>query len=224
MAAPSNPDRDLRRDAELNRRRILAAAREVFRDRGLGATLDDVARHAGVGTGTVYRRFRNKEALVDALFEDMIERIEQATAEALEEEDAWRGLATGLERVCELQALDLGLRQVTLGTGKGPQRQKIVRERVKPAVDALVTRAKEQGSLRADVQPWDLPMIQLMIASVSDHTGHPELWRRYLYLILDGMRAKPAAATPLPLPSFSEPEMFAAIDTASAPEPGHGPE
>ena len=62
----------LRKDAELNRLRILAAAREVFRDRGVAATLNDVAHHAGVGVGTVYRRFSDKEELIDALFADMV--------------------------------------------------------------------------------------------------------------------------------------------------------
>src|SRR5436189_117562 len=64
--------RPLRRDAERNRQRILQAAREVFAERGLGVTLDEIARHAGVGVGTVYRRFADKEALIDALFEDRI--------------------------------------------------------------------------------------------------------------------------------------------------------
>lgn len=141
------------RDAELNRRRIIAAAHEVFRERGLGATLDDVARHAGVGVGTAYRRFANKEELVDALFEDMIDRVEKTTQEALADPDAWRGLATGLERVCELQAFDRGLRQVMLGTGRGPQRQALVQQRVKPAADALIARAKEQGALRGTCSP-----------------------------------------------------------------------
>src|SRR5260370_33287670 len=77
------------KDAGLNRRRIIAAAREVFRDRGVGATLNDVARHAGVGVGTVYRRFADKEQLVDALFEDMIETVDRVTRAALEEPDAW---------------------------------------------------------------------------------------------------------------------------------------
>jgi AcrR family transcriptional regulator len=192
----------LRRDAELNRRRLIAAAHEVFRERGLSATLDDVARHAGVGVGTAYRRFANKEELVDALFDDMIDRVAELTREAAADPDAWRGLATSLEKVCELQAFDRGLREVMLGTGRGPQRQALVARRVKPAVDALVARAKEQGTLRPDAEPWDLPMIQLMVAAVTDQTGHPELWRRYLRLILDGLRTQPGTDNLLPAVSF----------------------
>jgi AcrR family transcriptional regulator len=188
----------LRRDAELNRQRLIAAAHEVFRERGLSATLDDVARHAGVGVATAYRRFANKEELVDALFDDMIDRAAELAEEAATDPDAWRGLSSSLEKVCELQAFDRGLREVMLGTGPGLKRQGMVARRLKPAVDALVARAKEQGTLRPDAEPWDLPMIQLMVAAVTDQTGHPDLWRRYLRLILDGLRTQPSPDNPLP--------------------------
>jgi len=195
MAA--SPDRPrLRRDAELNRRRLIAAAHEVFRERGLSATLDDVARHAGVGVGTAYRRFANKEELVDALYDDMVDRVEAIALDGLADPDPWRGLASSLERVCEVQAFDRGLREVMLGTGRAAQRQAQMRDRVKPAVDRLVARAQRHGVLRTDLVPLDLPMIQIMVAAVTDQTGHPQLWRRYLHLLLDGLR--PAAATPLP--------------------------
>jgi AcrR family transcriptional regulator len=189
----------LRKDAELNRQRIVVAAREVFRDRGLGATLNDVARHAGVGVGTVYRRFADKEQLIDALFDDMIATVETATREALLEPDAWVGLTQALEKVCEQHALDRGLRELMLGTGTGPPRQAQMRERFAPLVGQLVARAKAQGRLRSDILPPDLPLIQLMLGAVTEHFAEPELWRRYLALILDGMRDRPDL---LPLPEL----------------------
>ncbi|MFJ5266599.1 TetR/AcrR family transcriptional regulator [Streptomyces sp. NPDC088387] len=199
MAEPAEPGRPpLRRDAERNRRRLLAAAREVFRDRGLTATLDDVARRAGLGVGTAYRHFANKEELADAVFEDMIDRVEQFAREAAADPDPWHGLASSLEKVCELQAHDRGLREVMLGTGKATQRHTLVLRRIKPLVDLLVDRAREQGTLRADVTPVDLPMIQLMVAAITDRTGEPDLWRRYLRLLLDGMRTPPPGSPPLP--------------------------
>jgi AcrR family transcriptional regulator len=210
----------LRRDAERNRQRIITAAHEVFRERGLGATLDDVARHAGVGVGTVYRRFANKEELVDALFDDMVETVEALAREAAAEPDAWTGLTTSLEKVCELQAFDRGLREVMLGTGRGPQRQAQVHARIKPAVDRLLARAKEQGTLRPDVDGFDLPMIQLMVAAVTDHTGQPDLWRRYLRLLLDGLRTRPDATTPLPDIKLYEGELLDAISAVRV-RPGH---
>ena len=86
--------RPLRRDAEMNRQRILRAASQVFTARGLQATLDDVARQAGVGVGTVYRRFPDKEALVDALFEDKLQALVTEAERALEAPDSWTGLVT----------------------------------------------------------------------------------------------------------------------------------
>ena len=186
-----------RKDAERNRRRILAGAREVFRDRGVAATLNDVAHHTGVGVGTVYRHFSDKQELVDALFEEMVETVDAHLREALDEPDAWSGLARALEKVCEIQAFDRGLREVMLGTGRGPERQRQMRDRVGPTVDVIVARAQEQGTLRADVVPPDFPVLQLMLGAVTDHTGQPELWRRYLVLLFDGLRARPDN-TPMP--------------------------
>ncbi|MFF6987507.1 TetR family transcriptional regulator [Streptomyces sp. NPDC010273] len=199
MAERAEPGRPpLRRDAELNRRRLLAAARAVFRDRGLAATLDDVARHAGLGVGTAYRHFANKEELVDAVFDAMIDQVEASAREAATDPDPWHGLASSLEKVCELQAHDRGLREVMLGTGKAAQRHAVVDRRIKPLVDPLITRAKEQGALRPDMEHLDLPMIQLMVAAVTDQTGEPDLWRRYLRLLLDGLRTQPEGTQLLP--------------------------
>ena len=168
MEANGLAETRLRKDAELNRQRIVAAAREVFRDRGLSATLNDVARHAGVGVGTVYRRFADKNQLIDALLDHMIATVETATREALLEPDAWVGLTQALEKVCEQHALDRGLRELMLGTGTGPQRQAQMRERFAPLVGQLVARAKAQGRLRSDILPPDLPLIQLMLGAVTE--------------------------------------------------------
>src|SRR3954471_19846352 len=89
--------RPLRADAERNRRRILAAAREVFARRGLDAGLDEIARHAGVGTGTVYRRFPDKNKLVEALFEERLDQVLACAQRAAEHPDPWEGLTTALE-------------------------------------------------------------------------------------------------------------------------------
>lgn len=202
----------LRRDAERNRQRLIAAAHEVFREHGLAATLDDVARHAGVGVGTAYRRFANKDELIDALFDDVIDQAVALARQASEDPDAWRGLTTSLEKVCELQAFDRGLREALLSTGHGKRRQAAIVQRVAPIVDELIERAKRQGTLRADVSPRDLPMIQLMVVSVSEHTGQPDLWRRYLHLFLDGMRAQPGATSPLPVDGLDAFDPVADLD------------
>src|SRR5690349_24529453 len=97
-SAPMDTTRPLRADAERNRARILAAAAEVFADRGLDASLDDIAAAAGVGVGTVYRRFPDKDALIDALFEVKIDRARALATEALEFEDPWEGFVFFIDR------------------------------------------------------------------------------------------------------------------------------
>src|SRR5919107_5107373 len=94
--------RPLRADAERNRARILAAASEVFAERGLDVSLDDIAGAAGVGVGTVYRRFPDKDALIDALFEDKIADVERVAREALDVEDPWEGFESFMRAVCRL--------------------------------------------------------------------------------------------------------------------------
>ncbi|MFF7474696.1 TetR family transcriptional regulator [Streptomyces sp. NPDC008092] len=187
-----------RRDRELNRRKLLAAAREVFRDHGLKATLDDVARHAGLGVGTAYRHFPNKQVLIDELVDDMFARVEEATREGAEDADAWRGLTVSLERVAELQALDRGLREVVLHSERAVPAGLRHREQIRRNVDLVVERAKEQGVLRPDAEPWDLVVIQQMLAAVTERSGQPDLWRRYLRLLLDGLRTGPEGTEPLP--------------------------
>jgi AcrR family transcriptional regulator len=204
-----------RKDAERNRRRLLAAAREVFRDRGVAATLNDVAHHAGLGVGTVYRHFANKEELIDALFEDMVETVDGYLREAAEQPDAWLGLTRALQQTCEVQSFDRGLREVMLGTGRGPERQRQMRERVGPTVDILVARAQEQGTLRADVVPPDFPILQLMVGAVSDHLGQTGLWRRYLTIIIDGLRAQPGEPSPLPDVFASDDQLQNALTESS---------
>src|SRR3954453_1200131 len=104
--------RVLRKDAALNRERLLAAARELFAERGLTVTLNDIAHHAGVGVGTAYRRFANKGEVIDALFEESLQDLAAVATEALEDPDAWNGLVTYLERSLHMQFGDRGLNQL----------------------------------------------------------------------------------------------------------------
>src|SRR5207244_10954019 len=90
----TSTEQPLRKDAERNRQRILEAARELFARQGLGVTLNDIAHHAGVGVGTVYRRFPDRRQLIEALFEQRLEKIRQLLEEALEEPHPWRWLTS----------------------------------------------------------------------------------------------------------------------------------
>src|SRR5207244_7455255 len=116
-ALPS--DRPLRRDAERNRQRILDAARVVFAERGLSGSHDDIARQAGVGVGTVYRRFPDKEQLIDALFEARIGEVAEVARAAVGNPDPWEALVGFVIRAQELQSQDRGLKEIVLGGTRG---------------------------------------------------------------------------------------------------------
>jgi AcrR family transcriptional regulator len=207
MSTSPPTDRPLRRDAERNRQRILEVAREAFAKDGLAVTLDEIARRAGVGVGTVYRRFPDKEQLIDALFEERIEQSVALAEEALRCDDAWDGLVDFLERSTSAHADDRGLKEVALSGAHGLERVARARELMFPLITRLVTRAQEQGSLRPDIAPTDLPLLQLMLGSLSECTRSvdPTIWRRYLGILTDGLRTSRDGPTPLE-PAGMQPE------------------
>ena len=197
----AEPGRPLRRDAARNRERILAAAAELFTERGLQVTLDEVAHRAGVGVGTVYRRFPDKEALTDALFEERLTALVDLAQQALADPDEWAGLVSFLEQAGALLSADLGLRQILMFATYGQDRVGEARSRLLPVVTQLVTRAQAAGVLRADLRPTDVPLIEMMLAAVADYArpARPEIWRRYLALIVDGLRPSRRGVTELPV-------------------------
>lgn len=201
--------RRLRSDAERNRRRILAAAAEVFAEHGLTATLDDVARHAGVGIGTVYRRFPDKDSLISQLLQDRIELMVAAGTEALAAEDPWTGLVMFLEYVADSFAQDIGLRQVMMFGTYGGQHPAYARSRMRPIVYELVQRGQDAGQVRADLSATDILLIGFMLGTAAEYAAaaRPEIWRRYLTLILDGLRPDRQGATPLDVRALDADEM-----------------
>ena len=196
-------DRPLRRDAERNRQRILAAAAEVFTERGLDATLDDVARAAGVGVGTVYRRFPDKDSLVSELFRDRIDALVTVAEEACEAADPWRGLVDFLEYIASAMAGDQGLRQLMMFGAYDRDQVCYARDRMRPVMTRLVERAQASGDLRADFQATDVKMIAFMLASIAEYAAAviPQVWRRYLAMLVDGLRPARDGVTELPVPA-----------------------
>jgi AcrR family transcriptional regulator len=218
MASTAEPtERPLRRDAERNRQRILSAAAEVFGERGLDATLDDIARRAGVGVATVYRRFPDKESLVGELFHDRISTLVAVAEEACKADDPWDGLLSYLEYLTTTMAGDLGLRQMLLFATYGRDRVSWMRERMRPVVARLVARAQATGQLRDDFSATDVPMLTVMLATAAEYAApvQPAAWRRYLALILDGLRPARDCASPLPLPALTPDEMEQIVRTHS---------
>ena len=192
--------RPLRADAERNRARILAAAAEVFADRGLDVSLDEIAAHAGVGIGTVYRRFPDKDALIDALFEEKIDRAVELADRALEIEDPWEAFTTFMRGMCRMQAGDRGFKDALLARDRGRERVAGARERIAPRAMQLLTRAQEAGAIRSDLGPFDVPMLNLCVSLIADRTRDvaPEYWERVLTIIIDGISAK-GPTTPMPV-------------------------
>lgn len=206
--------RGLRKDAQRNRQLVLAAARDPFAVKGMEPNLNDVAHHAGVGVGTVYRRFPTKEALVEAIFEDGITEVVALAEKALQYENSWDGFVWFVERQCELAATDRGLREMIYSRAYSGSRVDIARENLVPLVDQLVDRARRDGNLRADIEPTDAPIIGLLAGTVSEWAGHvePELWRRYVALLLEGMRSRPDIK-PLEVAPLDQQQMLAAMQT-----------
>lgn len=212
MTAPAQPERPLRSDAERNRRRILEAAADVFAERGLDVSLDDIAAAAGVGVGTVYRRFPDKDALIDALFEDKIGEVVSAAREALEIEDPWESFATFVRSVVRLQAEDRGLKEAMVAAHRGRDRVAFAREQIAPVAIRIITRAQEAGMVRADLGVLDVPAMFFTVGHLADLTREvaPGFWERLLTIWLDGVRPD-AARTPMPAPPLTQDQWVSAM-------------
>ncbi|MCW2976318.1 MAG: TetR/AcrR family transcriptional regulator [Actinomycetia bacterium] len=156
-SATSTGVRPLRRDAERNRQQILLAARAAFAERGLTVTLDEIAQRAGVGVGTVYRRYSNKDDLIDELYEDIVAQLAAIAEAELAQDDPWKGLAGFLEQSLAMQASNRALKDIMIGgSQRGRERVALARERVAPLVSELFERAKRSGRLRPDVTEADM--------------------------------------------------------------------
>jgi len=203
--------RALRSDAERNRRLVLEAATQAFAHEGLDVGMAEIARRAGVGNATVFRRFPSKDALIEAIVDEKIAELLAAAERAAEIEDPWDSLVDMLEKTAALQARDHGFFQAT---EEFMLRHPDLLRRHRPvfeAVDRLVVRAQAAGVVRDDVTTLDL--LGLVKGSVVCLPPSRDLrddgWRRYLSIVLDALR--PEAATPLPVPPVTYEEIEAAL-------------
>jgi AcrR family transcriptional regulator len=194
-AAPARPQR---KDALRNRALLLDAARTVFAERGVDASMDDIAHQAGLGVGTAYRHFANKQEIVAALYEDaidsMIANLEAATAI----EDPWQALVWFFETSAVSQARDRGLHEML--TGGVSHDSDEVRQRFAPPMRRLLRKAKAAGVIRPDIVINDIAVVFAMlgVAYRLHGSSSPQSWRRYLTLILDGLRATDRDRLPVP--------------------------
>jgi len=207
-----------RRDAARNRQRLLAAASEVFAEQGLGATLHDVAARAGLSAATAYRNWPNKNALIDELFRQRLDDFAALTQKALRDPDAWHGLTTYLEQSLERQLADRGLTEVLYNPNMGHERLNESRDRLAPMINAMVDRAKHHGPLRPDVEGADIVFIQVALTGLMNRTRKhaPHVYRRYLTMLLDGMRSDRGAVSKLAVAALTVDETHAIVTSSEA--------
>ncbi len=202
MEATATPARGPRRDAVRNRELLLAAARDVFGERGVDASLEEIARRAGVGIGTLYRHFPSRQALIDALLEERLGAVVTlADAAAAEPGD---GLEDFLQAMIDLQARERVLRDVlhrSAHTGRVAE----LRAEVHAALDALLAGAHAQGVLRTDFTLSDLALLLWSFGPLIDAGIPAAARRRHLHWALDGLR--PAAATAQSAPPLSQAQL-----------------
>ena len=199
MTRSRTPERPLRADAERNRLRILEAAHEVFGERGLHATLDEVAERAGVGVGTVYRRFPDREALVRAVYEERLVELIEMAERGEQNPDPWEGLVGVLREGTAFHGRNRAIKELAFSPPGEREWVDRMRGIVGPKVARLVAAAQEQGKLRPDMATLDVPQIHMMLAEVMEVTADvsPDSWERLLTYVIDGLMTSRDEPTPL---------------------------
>lgn len=181
-----------RADARRNREAVIDAAREVMGRDGIDAQMDDIARAAGLGVGTVYRHFPTKEDLITALAEARFERLAELAREALAEDDPGPAFERYLYRGGELQAVDRALSEVMRDR---PDAMQAAAQKVGllELAREVMTRAQDAGHVRADAVAEDIPMLMCGLGTSTPGASGPFVsptsWRRFLAIVIDGLRA-----------------------------------
>jgi AcrR family transcriptional regulator len=191
-------DRHQRSDARRNRERVLLAAADVLSASGLKAPVEEIARRAGVGVGTVCRNFPTKQAMVDAVLTDLYEKLLQDALDGLANPDAGQAFEAFVVVLSAFQARHRALAEQMATDMQPPVAMSAVRERLWTAISELVARAQTAGTVRSDIGPADVAMMLSGVAHATALAGdlQPVLSDRYLRIILDGLR--PTGASPLP--------------------------
>ncbi|MEU8239529.1 TetR/AcrR family transcriptional regulator [Actinoplanes missouriensis] len=180
----------LRRDAERNRQLLLRTAYDLMASAGLDVSYEEIARAAGTGMGTVYRRFPHRRDLLDALFSEHIDRVIDLAEQAARHDDAWTGLTWFLERQLEIEAESRGLGELLRGRNQATALVQRAHERMTPLVAGLIARAVRAGQLPPGATPADFAAVHVMVGGVMDasRASAPHLWRRALRIALAGLR------------------------------------
>jgi AcrR family transcriptional regulator len=187
-------DKPLRADARRNRARVLEVARTAFAECGCELAMEELARRADVGVGTVYRHFPNKEALLDALLVDHLTTLIGRTRIALERDDAWDAFRDLVRDGAAMQAADTAFCDIVMSRKNATDSESVATVRTKLEADtaALIARAQAAGGMRSDFTIDDVPVLFASIAGAIRSSSDDSAWRRQVEFALDGLRASPA--------------------------------
>jgi len=188
----------LRTDAARNRKAIVDTARLVFADKGLDVSLDEIARQAGIGNATLYRRFPSRADLIAAVFAEQMAEYTATVDAALANPDPWDGLRRYVETIAAMQATDRGLANlVTMDVSAAPEIEQL-RAKAFVGMVELIRRAKVAGALRPEFSTEDVLILLMANAGVVErsHASAAAASARLVHLLLDGLRTQAATDGP----------------------------
>ena len=200
-----------RRDAQERRDKLLAAAQREFAAHGVDASLEKIARDAGVAIGTLYRHFPTRLDLLMAAFKPRLQEFLDGAAKALEMDDPWEGFVCYLENLFGVQAGDRGFNDFLSRRFPGNADTERIHDQMCRQIEDVLTRAQEAGEARPDITQADIVNLIWSNGRIIDATSAtaPNAWRRYLYLMLDAYRAERAHS--LPEPPMTEKQLYDAM-------------
>lgn len=193
-------EQPLRADARRNREAVLVAARDQFGKFGLDCQMEDIARRAGVGVGTVYRHFQTKDELIAALVTDRFQRLAERATDALAEEDPWEAFCSLMRFAAELQVRDRGLSEFLSSQPQLAEREAVA-SGLAGAMAELVAAAQRAGGMRRDAVVEDVPTLICALGAVmagADGSMASLNWERFVAIMLDGLRAPGGNKLPPP--------------------------
>ena len=200
-----------RRDAQERRDKLLAAAQREFAAHGVDASLEKIARDAGVAIGTLYRHFPTRLDLLMAASKPRLQEFLDGAAKALEMDDPWEGFVCYLENLFGVQAGDRGFNDFLSRRFPGSADTERIHDQMCRQIEDVLTRAQEAGEARPDITQADIVNLIWSNGRMIDATSAtaPNAWRRYLYLMLDAYRAERAHS--LPEPPMTEKQLYDAM-------------
>ena len=207
-----------RRDAREHRDRLVAAAQREFAARGVDASLEKIAREAGVAIGTLYRHFPTRLDLLMAAFRPRVQEFLDGASKALAVADPWEGFASYLENMFAMQAGDRGFNDFLSRRFTDNAETERIHDQMCGDIENVLIRAQDAGQARPDITQADIVNLIWSIGPIMDATSitAPNAWRRYLHLVLDAYRAERAHA--IPEPPMTNHQLYDAMVHLSKPQ------